>query len=124
MTEEQDKATPQKAAEVIIWDERHRQSLDEISWPTYMEHTMYLRAGPATLGSLLHDLTPLGYRIKSVLTYRYGFLWLKKAREIIFEREVDWVRRGSEQSYVGSRTTGHVHTQLAAGKVVSPEVDF
>lgn len=94
----------QRTTEAIIWDSAFPATITEYAWPTYSADFLYL-GEKVNLSGLFRLLKPLGYHIVEIVEYQYGFLWLRKGSRVVMEREMEWVREGTEKRFVGSRKT-------------------
>ena len=94
--------------DVLVWDERDAWcNISE--WPTRSWHTFFFvpsfaknAYAPTRILCLLLDS---GWKVASCSVVKHGFLWLKETRVWAMTRHVDWVRDGSETSFVGHRVT-------------------
>jgi hypothetical protein len=103
-------ATRMETQDVLLWDDRNEWC--EVSeWPTRGFRTYYLSpplsSVPPTVSPTRHlaHILDAGWAVASCSVVQHGFLWLKQARVWTFTRRVEWLRDGSEESFVGSRVT-------------------
>jgi hypothetical protein len=108
-------------AEIVTWWSSSPGTIRVEEWPTYIPQTLWLTSKPKGIGDLLSTLGAFGFRIKAIIPFRYGFLWLKKGERVVLEREFVWLRDGDQFSYVGSRITPPVEEQLVRSNKVYPQ---
>lgn len=119
--------TRMETRDVLTWDERNPWC-NVSEWPIRSWKTFYLSPpfapivtppfAPIVINTVrsMRRLLDDGWEITSCSIVKHGFLWLKESRYWTMTRRVEWLRDGTETSFVGTRVTPSVFKDEDEGK--------